>query len=333
MRRQDFVERAAHHKIAMNFGYAELTPDGHHFNTSILTDKSGKIVGKYRKVHLPGLRSSIRSGVPASGEALLERRSRFQCLAFLGASSAWPSATIGAGGDLSRDGPACVEMVLIDTIRLGQCREERGGPEKVCSTTGSPRRPALTRTRPGRMRRQAGVEDGPPLIGGSLIVDPDGEIVVRPRRGGRTAGSPCDLDATIFGKNTIFNFALHRRIEHYGLITSRTGAVPLRKTRCPASPSANLSRTTGTTVVCVVVPRPIALVTTLDENGGVNAAPFSFFNVFSEDHRSWCSACSTRPISLQRTPRATSTAAGSSSCICGRGAGGSQNDCAITFLP
>ena len=33
----------------------------------------------------------------------------------------------------------------------------------------------------------------------------------------------------------------------------------------------------------VVVPRPIALVTTLDENGKVNAAPFSFFNVFSED--------------------------------------------------
>jgi flavin reductase (DIM6/NTAB) family NADH-FMN oxidoreductase RutF len=33
----------------------------------------------------------------------------------------------------------------------------------------------------------------------------------------------------------------------------------------------------------VVVPRPIALVTTCDENGLVNAAPFSFFNVFSED--------------------------------------------------
>lgn len=33
----------------------------------------------------------------------------------------------------------------------------------------------------------------------------------------------------------------------------------------------------------VVVPRPIALVTTLDSNGAVNAAPFSFFNVFSED--------------------------------------------------
>jgi len=33
----------------------------------------------------------------------------------------------------------------------------------------------------------------------------------------------------------------------------------------------------------VVVPRPIALVTTLDANGAINAAPFSFFNVFSED--------------------------------------------------
>ena len=32
----------------------------------------------------------------------------------------------------------------------------------------------------------------------------------------------------------------------------------------------------------VVVPRPIALVTTLGPTGVVNAAPFSFFNIFSE---------------------------------------------------
>src|SRR6202790_3244198 len=46
--------RAAEYQMAMSFGYAELTPDGHHFNTCILTDKSAKIVGKYRKIHLPG---------------------------------------------------------------------------------------------------------------------------------------------------------------------------------------------------------------------------------------------------------------------------------------
>jgi len=36
-------------------------------------------------------------------------------------------------------------------------------------------------------------------------------------------------------------------------------------------------------LICgLVVPRPIALVTTVSEDGVVNAAPFSFFNVFSE---------------------------------------------------
>ena len=33
----------------------------------------------------------------------------------------------------------------------------------------------------------------------------------------------------------------------------------------------------------LVVPRPIALVTTQSPEGGVNAAPFSFFNVFAEE--------------------------------------------------
>jgi len=32
-----------------------------------------------------------------------------------------------------------------------------------------------------------------------------------------------------------------------------------------------------------IVPRPIALVTSVSAHGVVNAAPFSFFNVFSED--------------------------------------------------
>ena len=36
-------------------------------------------------------------------------------------------------------------------------------------------------------------------------------------------------------------------------------------------------------LVGLVVPRPIALITTVDAAGTVNAAPFSFFNVYSED--------------------------------------------------
>ena len=71
---------------------------------------------------------------------------------------------------------------------------------------------------------KAGVEDGHPLMGGSVIVDPNGYVQAR------CAGDEdelmvhaCDMDACNFGKRTIFDFARHRRIEHYGPITERAG--------------------------------------------------------------------------------------------------------------
>ena len=43
-----------------------------------------------------------------------------------------------------------------------------------------------------------------------------------------------------------------------------------------------LSRQDRYKLMCaLVIPRPIALVTTISKDGIVNAAPFSFFNVFS----------------------------------------------------
>jgi flavin reductase (DIM6/NTAB) family NADH-FMN oxidoreductase RutF len=36
-------------------------------------------------------------------------------------------------------------------------------------------------------------------------------------------------------------------------------------------------------MIGAIIPRPIALVTTVDENGQINAAPFSFFNCLSAD--------------------------------------------------
>ena len=36
----------------------------------------------------------------------------------------------------------------------------------------------------------------------------------------------CDLDKCQFNKRTVFNFAAHRRPEHYRLIVERTGAEP-----------------------------------------------------------------------------------------------------------
>lgn len=50
-------EAAKDLEIGFYLGYAELQQHNgtvHHYNTSILVDTKGAIVGKYRKVHLPG---------------------------------------------------------------------------------------------------------------------------------------------------------------------------------------------------------------------------------------------------------------------------------------
>jgi len=65
------------------------------------------------------------------------------------------------------------------------------------------------------------------MIAGSVIVNPDGEIIAEAKtEDDELIVADCDLDATIFGKETIFDFRRHRRIEHYGRITSQTGVIP-----------------------------------------------------------------------------------------------------------
>jgi predicted amidohydrolase len=84
---------------------------------------------------------------------------------------------------------------------------------------------------------KAGVEDGHPLFGSSAIVNPDGEVVAESRtEEDEILVHRCDLDATRFGKETIFDFKRHRRIEHYGRITSQVGVeLPPEATRHPGS--------------------------------------------------------------------------------------------------
>ncbi len=40
--------------LGFSLGFAELTPDGHRYNTTVLVGPDGHEIGRYRKVHLPG---------------------------------------------------------------------------------------------------------------------------------------------------------------------------------------------------------------------------------------------------------------------------------------
>jgi predicted amidohydrolase len=74
---------------------------------------------------------------------------------------------------------------------------------------------------------KAGNEDGFELMAGSCIVNPDGEIVALTQTTqDELITFDCDLDECAFLKQTTFDFAAHRRIEHYGRICSQTGAEP-----------------------------------------------------------------------------------------------------------
>ena len=225
-------ERAAKHGMGMSFGYAELTPDGHHFNTSILVDQKGGIVGKYRKVHLPG---HVEYDTKRSHQHLEKRYFEPGDLGF----KVWRELGGIIGMAICNDrrwpetyrvmGLQGVEMVLIgyNTPSVNSQKSDEGPSRRLFHNRLSVQAGAYQNSTWVVAVAKAGVEDGHPLFGGSLIVDPNGEIVAEAKtEDDELLVHPCDLDATVFGKKTIFDFARHRRVEHYGLITSRVGAIP-----------------------------------------------------------------------------------------------------------
>jgi predicted amidohydrolase len=74
---------------------------------------------------------------------------------------------------------------------------------------------------------KAGIEEGVDQIGGTCIIHPSGTIVAQASgKGDEVVTATVDLDATRVYKESTFNFAKHRRPEHYGLIVERIGVGP-----------------------------------------------------------------------------------------------------------
>src|SRR5262245_1005533 len=51
---QALFDRARALRIGFHVGYAELTPEGNRYNSALIVNADGRVLLKYRKVHLPG---------------------------------------------------------------------------------------------------------------------------------------------------------------------------------------------------------------------------------------------------------------------------------------
>ena len=240
---QPLFDRARALGIGFHVGYAELTPEGRRFNAAITVEPDGQVLGRYRKVHLPG------SVEPREGSRFQQLEKRYFDYGDGGfpafrAGPAWHGAITGMMICNDRRWPEAWRVLGLQGVELVLV----GYNSAAYDPNGGTGEDAALRTFHSKLVAQAnaymnatwavavakaGDEDGSGLIGGSCIVDPNGLVVAEAATlGDEVVVADCDLDLCRQGKDKMFNFAAHRRPEHYAAITERAGVVePVRTTR------------------------------------------------------------------------------------------------------
>ncbi|AWB33892.1 N-carbamoyl-D-amino-acid hydrolase [Orrella marina] len=214
--------------IGFYLGYAELTTDGHRFNTSILVDQTGKIVGRYRKIHLPG-HADHKVGKPFQH---LEKK-YFE----VGNEGfhVWQTMDARIGMCLCNDRRwtetwRVLALQGADIVAVGYNTPSVNihWPEpphlRMHSHLISLQAAAYQNTTWIAAAGKAGLEDGCHLFAGSVIVSPAGEILAQTQsEDDEVIYCKADLALADTFRQHIFNYGAHRRPEHYRLITERTG--------------------------------------------------------------------------------------------------------------
>ncbi|MGD9985465.1 N-carbamoyl-D-amino-acid hydrolase [Pseudonocardia sp.] len=220
----------AGHDLGVGFylGYAELTPTGHRYNSSVTVDKGGAITGKYRKIHLPGHddnRAALRS------QHLEKKYFEVGDLGF----GVFPTDGLNIGMALCNDRrwPEVYRALSLqgaDLVVLGYNTpmDVPGWQEephaKMATHLLSLQAGAYQNSVWVAAAAKSGFEDGVYMIGGSAIVAPTGEIVAKAMTDGdEVVVAQIDLDMARPFRESVFDFAAHRRPEHYNILVERTG--------------------------------------------------------------------------------------------------------------
>ena len=236
---QALFDRARELGIGFYVGYAELTAERQRFNSSVIVAPDGRVLGKYRKIHLPG---SVEPREGGSFQQLEKRYFHYGDLGFpaFRAPPSWQDAIIGMLICNDRRWPEAWRVLGLQGVELvvtgynSAAYDPNGGDSESAELRGFHSK--LVAQANAYMNAtfavavaKAGEEDGSPLIGGSCIVDPDGRILAEAETlEDELIIADCDLDRCLQGKTKMFNFEAHRRPQWYGPITGQVGVIEPR---------------------------------------------------------------------------------------------------------
>jgi N-carbamoyl-D-amino-acid hydrolase len=222
-------ERAAELDVGFSLGYAEthFDDDGikHRFNTQILVERDGSVVGKYHKVHVPGHKDYEPDrpfqhaerryfepgpeGFPVweafggtVGMAICNDRRWTETYRVMGLKGV-ELILIGYNTPLYYD-PDPQQNALADFHNhlVMQSGAYQNGTYVVGVAKG-------------------GVEEGVDSLAQSAIYAPSGQIVAQCiTTDDEVAVAKLDLDYCSYYKNTLFNFDIYRQPQHYGIIAA-----------------------------------------------------------------------------------------------------------------
>ena len=223
-------DEAARLRIGFCLGYAELTPDGHRYNTYLLVERDGSTVARYRKVHIPG----HADHEPWRPFQHLERRYFEESPEGFGVWRAF-GGVMGMALCNDRRWPETYRVMGlqgVEVVMIGYNTPIHYAPDPGQNALQGFHNHLVMQA--GAYQNgtwvvgvaKGGTEEGVESLAQSAIIAPSGQIVAQAvTTGDELIVANCNLDWCANYKETLFDFARYRRPDAYELIVDRKGSV------------------------------------------------------------------------------------------------------------